>query len=45
MFPNLLRLIGDVKAKKVLDLACGQGVFSRILKNEKADVTGVDIAK
>ena len=45
IFPNLLRVLGDVKDKKVLDLACGQGIFSRILKNEKADVAGVDIAK
>ena len=45
IFPNLIRLLGDIKDKKVLDLACGQGIFSRILKEMKADVTGVDIAK
>ena len=26
--PNLLRLLGDVKGKLVLDVACGQGLFS-----------------
>ena len=45
IYPNLLRLIGDVKGKKVLDLACGQGQFSRILRAEGANVTGVDLGK
>lgn len=45
IFPNLIRLLGDIKEKKVLDLACGQGIFSRILKEMKAEVVGVDIAK
>ena len=45
IFPNLIRLLGDIKDQKVLDLACGQGIFSRILKEMKADVTGIDIAR
>lgn len=45
VFPNLIRLLGDVKEKHVLDLACGQGIFSRLLKQGKAEVTGVDIAR
>jgi ubiquinone/menaquinone biosynthesis C-methylase UbiE len=45
VYPNLLRLLGDVKGKKVLDLACGQGQFSRILRTEGAYVTGVDLGK
>lgn len=45
IFPNLLRLLGDVTGKKILDLACGQGVFSRELRARGAFVTGVDIGK
>jgi ubiquinone/menaquinone biosynthesis C-methylase UbiE len=43
--PNLLRLLGDVSGKKILDLACGQGQFSRMLRESKAFVTGVDLGK
>jgi ubiquinone/menaquinone biosynthesis C-methylase UbiE len=42
--PNLLRVVGDVKGKHVLDLACGEGFFSRALLDAGARVTGVDIA-
>lgn len=45
VYPNLVRLLGDVKGKKVLDLACGQGQFSQILAQAGASVTGVDIGK
>src|SRR3989344_3944184 len=42
--PNLLRVLGDVKWKLVLDVACGQGLFSRALASEGAHVTAADIA-
>jgi len=42
--PNLLRVVGDVRGKHVLDVACGQGFFSRALESAGAMVTGVDIA-
>lgn len=42
--PNLLRVVGDVRGKRVLDLACGEGFFSRALREAGAEVTGVDIA-
>lgn len=45
IFPNLLRLIGDMSGTKILDLACGQGVFSRELRAKGAFVTGVDLGK
>lgn len=45
IFPNVLRILGEVKGKKVLDLACGQGIFTEQLADLKADVTGVDIGK
>lgn len=45
VYPNLLRMMGDVKGKHVLDLACGQGQFSRILVDGGAFVIGADIGK
>ena len=36
--------MGDVRGKHVLDVACGQGFFSRALASIGASVTGVDIA-
>lgn len=45
IFPNVLRLMGDVKGKKVLDFACGQGAFCRTIAEKGAVVTGVDAAK
>ncbi len=45
VYPNLARLLGDVKGKHVLDLACGQGQFSRLLAEAGASVIGVDVGK
>ena len=45
VYPNLFRIIGDSKGKKILDLACGQGQFSRILRDAGAHVTGIDLGK
>lgn len=43
--PNLLRMLGDLKGKQVLDLACGQGIFSRLMADKGALVIGVDLGK
>ncbi len=43
--PLILKLLGDIGNKKVLDLACGNGYFSKILADKKAIVTGVDYSK
>ena len=43
--PNLLRMLGDVKGKQMLDLGCGQGIFSRLLADNGANVIGVDLGK
>lgn len=42
--PNIVRVLGAVKDTHVLDLACGQGYFSRIAQRSGARVTGIDIA-
>ncbi len=43
--PATFRLIGSVKGKIVLDLACGEGYNTRILARKGAKVTGVDRSK
>ena len=45
IMPNLIRMLGEIKGKHVLDLACGQGYFSRAMRAESATVVGVDISK
>lgn len=38
----ILRLAGDVRGKRVLDLGCGDGVLSYLLAAKGADVIGAD---
>jgi SAM-dependent methyltransferase len=45
ILPHLLRLVAPKKGEKILDLACGQGFFSRAFSGEGAKVIGVDISK
>ena len=45
ILPSLMRMIGDVKGKDVLDLACGQGFFTRSLAQATTHITGIDIGK
>ncbi|HEY1590591.1 MAG TPA: class I SAM-dependent methyltransferase [Solirubrobacteraceae bacterium] len=41
--PSFMRLVGDVRGKSVLDLACGEGFYSRLLMRQgAARVVGVD---
>ncbi|MFG3257111.1 class I SAM-dependent methyltransferase [Streptomyces sp. NPDC048172] len=42
MNPVLLRMLGDVRGRRVLDAGCGHGYFSRMLAARGADVTGVE---
>jgi ubiquinone/menaquinone biosynthesis C-methylase UbiE len=42
--PRLLRLVGDVKNKIVLDLACGQGYFTRLFAEAGAQIAGIDVS-
>lgn len=42
IYPNLSRWLQDLRGKKVIDVGCGQGLFSRLLAEKGAMVTGVD---
>lgn len=44
ILPNLLRLLSIKHGDKILDLACGQGFFSRGFAKLGAEVTGADIS-
>ena len=43
---TLMKLVGDVTGKAVLDVACGEGFYTRILRQHgAAKVTGVDLSQ
>ncbi len=43
--PALKRMMGDVGGMRVLDIACGEGYFSRFYAGQGAYVTGVDVSE
>jgi len=43
--PAFLRLVGSVKGKQMLDLACGEGSNTRILARKGAKIVGVDLSE
>lgn len=45
IMPNMLKFIGDVKGKKVLDLGCGEGGYSRELAKRGAELVSIDCSK
>lgn len=45
ILPNLLRVLGSKGDMRILDIACGQGFFSRAFAEAGASVTGADISK
>lgn len=45
IIPNLLRLLGNVKGKRILDLGCGNGVVGHILAEQGSFIFGVDGSK
>src|SRR5688500_4981274 len=42
--PALLEACGEVRERRVLDLGCGQGYFSRELARRGARVVGIDLS-
>src|SRR6185503_4395239 len=44
IFPGVLRMLGLKPDERVLDVACGQGAFCRLLAEKGAKVSGVDAA-
>jgi ubiquinone/menaquinone biosynthesis C-methylase UbiE len=45
ILPNLLRLVTPQQGERILDLACGEGFFSRALAEAGGVVTGIDIGE
>lgn len=45
IMPYMLEIMGDVEGKKILDLGCGEGGYSRQLAKKGADVVAVDCSE
>jgi len=45
IMPQMLRLMGDVKGKRILDLGCGEGGYSRELTQRGATLTSIDCSE
>lgn len=45
VFPRILKLIGEVKNKRILDYGCGEGRLSRVLYNLGSNVCAFDISE
>lgn len=44
-YPGLLKLLGNVKGKRVLDIGCGNGFFSSMIAERGAKIVGFDISE
>jgi ubiquinone/menaquinone biosynthesis C-methylase UbiE len=44
ILPNLLRLLTPLEQRRIADIACGSGFFSRALAEEGAAVVGIDLS-
>lgn len=42
LIPETLKNLGDIKGKRILDLGCGEGGYSRLFASKGAIVIGVD---
>lgn len=45
IMPNLMRLIDIKPGQKILDLGCGEGIFTRRFAKTGAEVTAIDISR
>ncbi|HTX88123.1 MAG TPA: methyltransferase domain-containing protein [Bacteroidales bacterium] len=43
-YPAVCRFLGDPANRRILDYGCGSGIFTRYLRDLKAQVTGVDVS-
>jgi len=43
--PALKRMVGSVEGKRVLDIGCGEGCFSRFFAKAGAEVIGIDLSE
>jgi ubiquinone/menaquinone biosynthesis C-methylase UbiE len=45
VLPGVARLLAPAAGMRIIDLACGQGVLCRLLRERGAETTGVDMAE
>jgi len=43
--PGMLKVLGNIRGKKILDIACGAGGHAILYKKRGANVTGIDISE
>jgi ubiquinone/menaquinone biosynthesis C-methylase UbiE len=42
LMPRMLKMLGDVSGRRILDLGCGEGGYARELKRRGANIIGAD---